>query len=108
MTKQTIENHTFYPNGDNQFIPDVELLSISGDDRDMDVIFLWRGTEQWLAMSKDNQYGDNFWLITKTQYTSEFEQFLDEELGGYDSLENMFSGFDFINTSYKVEFKVVS
>jgi hypothetical protein len=96
-----ITNHTFYPDGEQAFIPDVELVSVSGDDRDMGVHFLWRGTKQWLAMSKDNPYGDNAWLVVKTDYTENFEEFLDEELGGYDSLETMFGTLQ-AETNYNI------
>jgi len=96
-----ITNHTFYPNGENEFIPDVELISVSGDDRDMSVHFLWRGTKQWLAMSKDNHYGDGYWLVVKTDYSEEFEEWLDEELSGYDSLESMFETLQ-TKTNYNI------
>ena len=96
-----ITKHTFYPNGENGFIPDVRLVSVSGDDRDMGVHFLWAGTRQWLAMSKDNPYGDNQWLVVKTDYTPEFQEWLDEELSGYDSLETMFGTLQ-ENTNYNI------
>ena len=96
-----ITNHTFYPNGENANIPDVELVSVLGDDRDMSAHFLWRGTKQWLAMSKDNYYNDNSWLVVETDYSEEFQEWLDEELSGYDSLETMFGTIDFLpNESY--------
>jgi hypothetical protein len=87
-------------------IPDLELVKISGDDRDRSVHFLWRGTKQWLAMSKDNHYGDNEWLVVKTDYTEDFENFLDEELGGYDSLESTFELSDIIPLTYDITFEV--
>jgi hypothetical protein len=96
MEKQIITNHTFYPNGESAFIPDVELVSVSGDDRDMRVHFLWRGTKQWLAMSKDNEYMDNSWLVTETDYTEDFEEFLEDELSSYDSLEVMFGTMEIL------------
>jgi hypothetical protein len=101
MEKQIITKHTFYPDVDSAFIPDVELVSVSGDDRDMGVHFLWRGNKQWLAMSKDNPYGDNCWLVVETDYTEDFQEWLDEELSGYDSLESMFETLQ-ANTNYNI------
>ena len=40
-------------------VPDLQLVKVSGDNRDRSVHFLWRGTKQWLAMSKDNYYDDD-------------------------------------------------
>jgi hypothetical protein len=91
-----ITNHTFYPDGEQAFIPDVELVSVSGDDREMSVHFLWRGTKQWLSMSKDNEYNDNSWLVIETDYSEEFEDFLDSELSSYDSLEVMFGTMEIL------------
>lgn len=102
MQPTKITNHTFYPDGENGCIPDVELISVSGDDRDMSVHFFWRGTKQWLAMSKDNYYGDNCWLVVETDYTEDFEEWLEEELSGYDSLETMFGTMDIINNNYNI------
>jgi hypothetical protein len=98
--------HDFYPHGENEFIPDVKLVKVEGNYTERSVWFLWRGTEQWLKMSKDNEYGDNFWLVVDTNYTNDFQEFLYEELGGYDSLETMFStGIDdVIPETYSVEF----
>lgn len=98
--------HDFYPHGKNEFIPDVKLVKVQGDYTERSVWFLWRGTEQWLKMSKDNEYGDNFWLVVDTKYTDDFQEFLDEELDGYDSLESMFStGIDdVIPETYSVKF----
>jgi hypothetical protein len=55
-------------------------------------------------MSKDNEYGDNCWLVTETDYTEDFEEFLDEELGGYDSLESTFDLEDIIPMTYDITF----
>jgi hypothetical protein len=98
--------HDFYPNGNNGFIPDVKLVKVEGDYTERFVWFLWRETEQWLKMSKDNSYGDNFWLVVETTYTDKFQEFLDEELSGYDSLETMFStGInEVLPETYSVEF----
>lgn len=99
--------HTFYDK-DNAYIPDVELVKVVGDSKTRSVYFRWCGITQWLEMSTDNQYGDNFWLVVKTDYTPDFEDWLDENLGGYDSLETMFStGLeDVIPETYSVEFEV--
>jgi hypothetical protein len=103
--KKTITNHTFYPDGENSFIPDIELVKVSGDFTDRSVWFLWRGIEQFVFMTKDNQYGDSFWLITDTEYTDEFQDFLDEELENYDSLESMFDSYEFIAENYEITFE---
>jgi hypothetical protein len=97
--------YDFYKDGPNGFIPDVKLVKIEGDDRTRAVWFLWRGAEQWLEMSKDNYYGDNSWLVTETSYTKDFEEFLDEELEGYDSLESMFELSDIIPMQYEINFE---
>ena len=99
--------HDFYPEGDNEFIPDVKVVKVQGDYTERYVIFMWRGTEQWLKMSKDNEYHDNCWLVVETKYTDEFEEWLDKNLEGYDSLESMFStGLDVaIPETYLVEFE---
>lgn len=97
--------YDFYKDGPNGFIPDVKLVKIEGDERTRGVWFLWRGAEQWLEMSKDNYYGDNSWLVTETSYTKDFENFLDEELEGYDSLESMFELSDIIPMQYEINFE---
>ena len=86
-------------------IPDLKLVKVSGDDRDRSVHFLWRGEAQWLAMSKDNYYGDNCWLVVKTDYTPEFQEFLDDELGGYDSLESTFELEHIFSPNREIEFE---
>ena len=87
-------------------VPNLELVKVSGDDRDRSVYFLWQGTKQWLAMSKDNYLGDNCWLVVKTDYTEDFADFLDAELGGYDSLESTFELSDLFPTHREIEFEV--
>lgn len=98
--------HDFYADEPNGWIPDVQLVKVQGDYTERFVWFLWRGTEQWLKMSKDNEYGDNFWLVVDTNYTETFDEWLDENLSGYDSLESMFStGIEIsIPETYLVEF----
>ena len=85
-------------------IPDLKLVMVAGDDRDRSVHFLWRGEAQWLAMSKDNQYEDNCWLVVNTDYTDEFQEYLDEELSGYDSLESTFELSDLTPFDYELHF----
>ena len=87
-------------------VPDLQLVEVSGDDRDRSVHFLWQGKKQWLAMSRDNSYGDNCWLVIKTDYTEYFEEFLDEELGGYDSLESTFELSDLFDSHRHITFEV--
>ena len=104
--KQTITNHTFYPDGENNFLPDIELVKVSGDFTDRSIWFLWRGTEQFAFMTTDSNYGDYWWIITRTEYTDEFQEFLDNELDGYDSLETMFDSLDeFIPENYELIFE---
>lgn len=98
--------HTFYPDGDNGFIPDVQLVKVEGDSVDMAVSFTWRGSSQWLKMSKDNEYDDTFWLVVETKYTKDFSEWLDENLSGYDSLEGMFGEVeDLIPSTYTLTFE---
>jgi len=99
--------HDFYADELNGWIPDVKLVKVQGDYTDRFVWFLWRGTEQWLQMSRENEYNDLSWLVVDTKYTDDFQEFLYDELGGYDSLESMFStGLDaVIPEVYLVEFE---
>jgi hypothetical protein len=99
-----MEYDLYAPERNFSAIPDLKLVKISGDDRDRSVHFLWRGEAQWLAMSKDNHYDDNCWLVVKTDYTDEFQEWLDEELGGYDSLESTFELSDLIPLDYELVF----
>ena len=99
-----IEYDLYAPERRFSAIPDLKLVKVSGDDRDRSIHFLWRGTKQWLAMSKDNYYGDGYWLVVKTDYTDDFQDFLDEELGGYDSLESTFELSDLFPTQVALEF----
>ena len=99
-----MEYDLYSPERNFSAIPDLKLVKITGDDRDRSIHFLWRGDRQWLAMSKDNPYEDNCWLVVKTDYTEEFQEFLDEELSGYDSLESTFELSDIIPTEYSIEF----
>ena len=104
--KKTIPNHTFYPDGENGFIPGIELVKVSGNFTDRSIWFLWQGTEQFAFMSKDNEYGDFQWFITRTEYTDEFQEFLDDELDVFNSLETMFDTFDeFIPENYELTFE---
>jgi len=91
--------YDIYATPNNAFIPDVEIKSVEdyADNQKRSVAFLWRGTKQWLELSKDNSYNDGNWLITDTEYTKEFEEWLDENLDQYDSLESLF-GMDFPDT----------
>jgi len=104
--KKTISNHTFYPDGENCYLPDIELVKVSGDFTDRSVWFLWRGIEQFAFMTKDNEYGDYCWLVTRTEYTDEFQEEIDTYLDGYDSLETMFDSLDeFIPENYELTFE---
>lgn len=97
--------YNLYKDSTNDFIPDVELVRVEGDSITRRVWFLWRGTEQWLEMSKDNEFGDNEWLVVNTNYTNEFDEWLDENLENYDSLEFMFDLSDIISKEYNITFK---
>ena len=89
----------------NNYVPDLELVKVEGTAIERDVWFLWRGTKQNLRMSRDNEYGDWEWMITHTEYTDEFDIWLDENLDLYDSLESTFELDDLIPTNYTFEFK---
>lgn len=98
--------HDFYKDeNETGWIPDVKMTKVEGDRTERRVWFLWRGKPQWLEMT--TQY-DGFWLISDTKYTDEFQEWLDENLDGYDSLESMFSTglLDVIPDTYSVEFEV--
>ena len=84
--------YDIYATPNNAFIPDVEIKSVEdyADNQKRSVAFLWRGTKQWLELSKDNSYNDGNWLITDTEYTPDFQEWLDENLENYDSLESLF------------------
>jgi hypothetical protein len=47
---------------------------------------------------------DGYWLITETTYTDEFQEWLDEYLDEYDSLEYMFDVGNLIPASYHITF----
>jgi hypothetical protein len=91
--------YDIYATPNNAFIPDVEIKSVEdyADNQKRSVAFLWRGTKQWLELSKDNSYNDGNWLITDTEYTPDFQEWLDENLENYDSLESLF-GMEFPTT----------
>ena len=98
--------HDFYADeNETGWIPDVKMTKVEGDRTERRVWFLWQGKPQWLEMS--TQY-DGFWLVSDTKYTEDFEEWLDENLDDYDSLESMFSTglLDVIPDTYSVEFEV--
>lgn len=97
--------YNLYADENTDFIPNVELAKVLGDSRDRSIHFLWNGTKQWLAMSKDNGYNDNAWLVTETDYTEEFQAWLDENLENYDSLESMFELEKLIQDRYEIKFE---
>ena len=96
--------HDFYKDGNDGWIPDVKMTKVEGDFSERRVWFLWRGTPQWLEMTTDSD--DGYWWIHKTKYTDEFQEWLYENLDGYDSLESMFSSglVDVIPETYSIEF----
>ena len=94
--------YDLYANESNNFIPDVVITKVEGawlENSGRQIWFEWRGTEQWCQMEIDEGY----WLITETKYTPEFEEWLDESLGDYDSLEFMFDLSDLVPNRYKIE-----
>ena len=98
--------HDFYKDeNETGWIPDVKMTKVEGDRTERRVWFLWRGKAQWLEMTTAD---DGFWLITNTEYTEDFEEWLDENLDDYDSLESMFSTglLEIIPDTYSVEFEV--
>jgi hypothetical protein len=88
--------YDIYATPNNAFIPDVEIKSVEdyADNQKRSVAFLWQGTKQWLELTIQD---DGFYLITDTEYTDEFESWLDENLENYDSLESLF-GMKFSTT----------
>ena len=81
-----------YSNSQYDFIPDVEIIKIEGswlgdEGAIREIWFTWRGTQQFAKMLVDE---DGYWIIDDTKYTGEFEEWLDENLENYDSLESMF------------------
>ena len=99
--------HTFYGDENDSWIPDVTLLKVEGDSSERKVWFLWRAESQWLEMTTEH---DGDWLITETEYTEDFEQWLEDHLDEYDSLEMMFSSglVDVIPETYEIEFEVAN
>jgi hypothetical protein len=83
--------YDIYAVENNAFIPDVEVKIVDEyDEGKKSIWFFWRGKQQWLELSKDNSYNDGNWLITDTEYTPDFQEWLDENLENYDSLESLF------------------
>ncbi len=76
-----------YSSTNNSFIPFVVVTKVKTDMYTKRVWFTWRGAEQWLQMEIQ---GDGHWLVVGAVYTSEFDEYLDENLENYDSLESMF------------------
>jgi hypothetical protein len=79
--------YDIYATPNNAFIPDVVLHKFEDVNAERFVSFEWRGADQWLKMEIQD---DGHYLITDTNYTEEFESWLDENLENYDSLESMF------------------
>lgn len=77
----------------SSFIPDTTIektiTSFSNERNSIirKVLFTWRNTAQSAVMEIQ---GDKHWLIVETDYTDEFDNWLDENLEDYDSLESMF------------------
>lgn len=69
-------------------LPDIKLGKIIAVDEQMSVWFSWRDTPQWCYMEKEN---DGHFLIWQTNYTDAFQDWLDENLHDYDSLEATFT-----------------
>lgn len=72
---------------DTQF-PDIKLGKIIADTDRMSVWFSWRDAPQWCYMEKET---DGHFLIWQTNYTDTFQDWLDENLHEYDSLEATFT-----------------
>lgn len=97
--------YDLYKNKDNAFIPDVVITKVDGnwlgDSTGRRIWFEWRGTPQWCYMTIDAGY----WLIDETDYTDEFQEWLDENLDKYDSLEFMFDLYDLFPSDYQIIFE---
>jgi hypothetical protein len=96
---------TYSNRNDGGSIPDLVLTRIEGDwlgsNIGRSVWFKWRGTKQSCFMAVE----DGYWLITETTYTDEFQEWLDEYLDEYDSLEYMFDVGNLIPASYDITFE---
>jgi hypothetical protein len=79
--------YDIYATRNNAFIPDVVLHKFEDVNAERFVSFEWRGADQWLKMEIQD---DGHYLIIDTNYTEEFQSWLDENLENYDSLESMF------------------
>lgn len=94
-----------YINNECCAIPDLVPTRIEGDwlgsNIGRSVWFKWRGTEQYCFM----EVQDGYWLITETKYTDEFEEWLEDHLDEYDSLEYMFDVGNLIPSSYDITFE---
>ena len=82
--------YDIYATPNNAFIPDVEVKIVDEyDEGKKSIWFFWRGVKQWVEMTIQD---DGFYLITDSEYTDEFQSWLDENLENHDSLESMFEG----------------
>ena len=68
--------------------PDIKLGKIVAENEQMAVWFSWRDAPQWCYMEKET---DGHFLIWQTNYTDAFQDWLDENLHDYDSLEATFT-----------------
>lgn len=82
--------YDIYATPNNAFIPDVEVKIVDEyDEGKKSIWFFWRGVKQWVEMTIQD---DGFYLITDSEYTDEFQSWLDKNLENHDSLESMFEG----------------
>jgi len=72
---------------DTQF-PDIKINKILAENKQMAFWFSWRDAPQWCYMELED---DGHFLIWQTNYTDAFQDWLDENLHDYDSLEATFT-----------------
>jgi hypothetical protein len=100
-----MKHYEYEPPSNENFIPDVVLTKIEGswlgEEVGRNVWFKWRGTEQFCHMNIE----DGYWLITDTEYTDEFDEWLENNLDNYDSLEYMFDVSTLIPSHYSIVFE---
>lgn len=70
------------------FVPEIVITKTENPDRiTKSVWFEWRGVSQFAEMTWESNGG---WLITQTNYSEAFSEWLDENLNDFDSLESLF------------------
>ena len=105
-TDKTVRGHDLYASETGSYIEDLKLTKVENDWMDgvRRVWFTWRGQDQWLEMTREE---DGYWLISETEYTDEFDELISSDgfLDDYDSLESTFSLDDLIPSVQTLTFE---